>query len=224
MKFSDVHQELEKELEQKFSTNAVSQAIKDAFPLSYSKPAGKSRQKHVFGIVPLPGTSASHEQSAASQCNVIDQLQAERTKNEVLQVQIQQLEMKVKELEQAQRASFVAEDLSKQIGQVIQHGYQVLDGPNTLQHFQEFSVISELRAYAPDVDRLFMTLGETSRNITSDDSHPCVEEIRATASLCTLLKARSVRVKGIQLLLAFMLIAHATHRRVSSINVYRIMN
>ena len=85
VKFSDVHQELETELEQKFSTNAVSQAIKGAFPLLYSKPAGKSRQKHVFGIVPLPGTSASHEQSAASQCNVIEQLQAERTKNEVLQ-------------------------------------------------------------------------------------------------------------------------------------------
>ena len=163
-KFTDVHQELEKELEQKFSTNA---AINDAFPLSYSKPAGKSRQQQVFGIVPLPRTSASHEQSAASQCDVIEQ---------VLQVQIQQLEMKVKELEQAQCVSFVAEDLSKQIGQVIHHGYQVLDGPNTLQHFQEFSVISELRGYAPDVHQLFMTLGETSRNVTSDDNHPCVED------------------------------------------------
>ena len=227
VKFSDVHQQLEKELEQKFCTNAVSHAIKDAFPLSYSKPAGKSRQKHVFGIVPLPGTSASDEQSAASECDVIDQLQAERTKNEVLQAQIQQLEMKVKELEQAQQASFVAEDLAKQIGQVIQHGYQVVDGPNTLQHFHDFSldsVISELRAHTPDVHRLFMTLGGTSRNLTSDDSHPCVEEIRAIASLCTLLKARSVRVKGIQLLLAFMLIARATHRQVSSISVYRIMN
>ena len=227
VKFSDVHQQLEKELEQKFCTKAVSHAIKDAFPLSYSKPAGKSRQKHVFGIVPLPGTSASDEQSAASECDVIDQLQAERTKNEVLQAQIQQLEMKVKELEQAQRASFVAEDLSKQIGQVIQHGYQVVDGPNTLQHFHDFSldsVISELRAHAPDVHRLFMTLGGTSRNVTSDDSHPCVEETRAIASLCTLLKACSVRVKGIQLLLAFMLIARATHRQVSSISVYQIMN
>ena len=69
VKFSDVHQELVKELEQKFSTNAVSQAIKDAFPLSYRKPAGKSRQKQTS-----PGTFTSHEQSAASQCDVIDQL------------------------------------------------------------------------------------------------------------------------------------------------------
>ena len=107
--------------------------------------------------------------------------------------------MKVKELEQAQQASFVAEDLAKQIGQVIQHGYQVVDGPKTLQHFHDFSldsVISELRAHTPDVHRLFMTLGGTSRNVTSDDSHPCVEEIRPIASLYILLKARSVRVKG----------------------------
>ena len=85
-----------------------------------------------------------------------------------------------------------------------------MDGPNTIQHFHEFSmdsVISELQAYAPDVHRLF----------TSDDSRPCVEEIRATTSLCALLKARSARVKGIQLLLAFMLIARATHRQVRTV-------
>ena len=54
-----------------------------------------------------------------------------------------------------------------------------MDGPNTLQHFHDFSldsVISELRAHTPDVHRLFMTLGGTSRNVTSDDSHPCVEK------------------------------------------------
>ena len=107
-------------------------------PLSYNKPAGKSWQKRVFGIIPLPGTSASDEQSA---------------------------------------------------------------------HFHDFSlhsVISELRAHAPDIHRLFMTLGGTSHDVTSDDSHPCVEEIRAIASQCTLLKEHSVKVKGI-LLFAFIL-------------------
>ena len=75
-------------------------------------------------------------------------------------------------------------------------------------HFHDFSlrsVISELRAHAPDIHRLFMTLGGTSHDVTSDDSHSCVEEIRAIASLCTLLKEHSVRVKGI-LLLAFILL------------------
>ena len=62
-------------------------------------------------------------------------------------MQIHQLEMKVEELKQTQHASFAAEDLSKQIDQVIQHVHQVLDRPNTLQYFHEFSldsIISEL--------------------------------------------------------------------------------
>ena len=214
VKFSDVHKQLETELEQDFSTSAVSNAIKEAFPQSQSKAAGKSRQKHIFGIRPL---SATPVPSAVSQSDIITQLQADK---EVLQGQIQQLEMKVQGLQQAQLSSFAVQELSKQTGLLIEHGHQVVDGPNTIQHFHDFSmdsVISELRAYAPDVHRLFMTLGETSRNITSDDSRPCVEEIRATTSLCALLKARSARVKGIQLLLAFMLIARATHRQVSII-------
>ena len=115
--------------------------------MSHSKPAGKSQQKQVFEIVRLPGIFSSCEPSGVSQCSIIDQLQVERIRNEVLQVQIQQLEMKVKELKQTQHVSFAAEDLSKQIDQVIQHGHQVLDRPNTIQNFHEFllnSIISEL--------------------------------------------------------------------------------
>ena len=115
--------------------------------MSHSKPAGKSQQKQVFEIVRLPGIFSSCEPSGVSQCTIIDQLQVERIRNEVLQVQIQQLEMKVKELKQTQHVSFAAEDLSKQIDQVIQHGHQVLDRPNTIQNFHEFSlnsIISEL--------------------------------------------------------------------------------
>ena len=81
--------------------------------MSYSKP-DCNYDRNIFEIVPLLGTSTSDEQSAASECDVIDQLQAQRTKNYILQAQIQQLKMKVKELEQAQQAS------------------------NTLQHFQSF--------------------------------------------------------------------------------------
>ena len=106
--------------------------------MSHSKPAGKSQQKQVFEIVRLPGIFSSCEPSGVSQCSIIDQLQVERIRNEVLQVQIQQLEMKVKELKQTQHVSFAAEDLSKQIDQVIQHGHQVLDRPNTIQNFHEF--------------------------------------------------------------------------------------
>ena len=111
--------------------------------MSHSKPAGKSQQKQVFEIVRLPGIFSSCEPSGVSQCSIIDQLQVERIRNEVLQVQIHhQLEMKVEELKQTQHVSVAAEDLSKQIDQVIQHGHQVLDRPNTIKHFYEFSLDS----------------------------------------------------------------------------------
>ena len=99
-----------------------------------------------------------------------------------------------------------------------QPGLQVFDGPNSLEHFSNFSVdavIAELQTNAPDVYRLFMTLGATSRNVQSKDDGIIPEEIRAHTAIFTLLKARSVRVKGIQLLLSFMLIARATSRQVS---------
>ncbi len=59
-----------------------------------------------------------------------------------------------------------------------------------------------------------MTLGDVERNKKDDDARP-VEEMRAVTSLCALLKARSVRVQGIQLLLGFMLVARSTNRQVS---------
>ncbi len=97
------------------------------------------------------------------------------------------------------------------------HELQVAHGPDSPEHFDSFSidtVITELKTHVPDLHRLFMTLGDVERNKKDADARP-VEETRAVTSLCALLKARSVRVQGIQLLLGFMLVARSTNRQVS---------
>ena len=70
-------------------------------------------------------------------------------------------------------------------------------------------VLGEIETHAPDVMHLLRALGNTERNVGSDD------ELKAVTSLCTLLKARSQRVKGMQLLMSYMLIARATSKQVS---------
>ena len=88
--------------------------------------------------------------------------------------------------------------------------------PDTCEHFCQYSldaVIAEMKSLAPDLYHLFMQLGKTSRNVESHETS--TEQIEAVMSLCALLNARSMRVKGIQLLLSLMLMARSTNRQVS---------
>ena len=65
---------------------------------------------------------------------------------------------------------------------VVQHAKQVVYGPDTLEHFYEFSfdaVVDELQAHALDLYQLFIQLANTSR--TGSDHHG-VEELKAVAS------------------------------------------
>ncbi len=81
------------------------------------------------------------------------------------------------------------------------------------------TVIEELKAHIPDLYSLFMSLGDVERNRKDDGSTP-VEQTRAVTALCTLLKARFVRIKGVQLLLGFMLVAWSTNRQVNFYSMY----
>ena len=60
VKFSDVLEELEKQFAPaKFSSNLVSQAIKEVFPQSSSKLSAKLRHKYIFGIEPVSCDTSS---------------------------------------------------------------------------------------------------------------------------------------------------------------------
>ena len=62
----------------------------------------------------------------------------------------------------------------QQMDSLLQHGHQIVHGPDTPDHFSEFSmdsVTSELQSITPDAYQLFVHLGDTDRN-KSDDETP----------------------------------------------------
>ena len=76
---------------------------------------------------------------------------------------------------------------------LVSHGP---DSPEQLEKFTLDAVIAELRILAPDLLNLFCTLGETRRN-ANEEQGLMTEDIKALCSLCILLNARSMRVKGL---------------------------
>ena len=97
-------------------------------------------------------------------------------------------------------------------------------GPDTVDHFYSFSidcVISELQTHAPDIFRLFNLIGNVDRH--EDAEHTKVAHLQSVSSLLNLLKCRSVKVLGVQLLLTFMLIARATNKQVSTLILFSIL-
>ena len=97
-------------------------------------------------------------------------------------------------------------------------------GPDTVDHFNSFSidyVISELHTHAPDVFRLFNMIGNVDHREDADNTK--IAQLRSVSSLLNLLKCRSVKVLGVQLLLTFMLIARATNKQVSTIILFSII-
>ena len=118
-------------------------------------------------------------------------LELEQAKSELLQKQVQTLEARVLELERIQSTLISPEILVQQVQHVLQPGLQVFDGPDSLEHFNNFSVdavIAELQTNAPDVYRLFKTLGATSCNVQSNEERIVSEDIRAHTAIFTLLK------------------------------------
>ena len=102
------------------------------------------------------------------------------------------------------------------MSQPLQADLSANHGPNTVNHFEEFSidvVIAELKRNAPDVHKLFSILGQTNRHDDGDDLKR-LSQLRVMTSMTTLLKCRSVKVLGVQLLIVFMLIARSTSKQV----------
>ena len=122
------------------------------------------------------------------------------------------MEDRIKELEKESHDGMV-----QQADSITQHKRSVTQGPDTIDCLHEFSIdsiTSDLRQQSPDLFSLFLKIGDTRRN-ACDDEGVSTEDIKAVASLCTLLNARSNRVKGLQLMISLMLIARATSRQVS---------
>ena len=201
VKFSDVKDELETQfVSAKFSSYTVSHLIRDTFPNTISKPAGKSRQQYVFGLgrkIPISATHTSTPCShdPLSSLGPNQSSQDDQTSGIVDQLlKCSQMEDRIKGLENQSHDGMV-----RQADSIIQHKCSETQGPDTIDHLHDStidSIITDLRQNSPDLYSLFLKIGDTRRN-ACDDEGLSTEDIKAVASLCTLLNARSNRVKGL---------------------------
>lgn len=199
MKFSEVSGELQQHFPYKeFTPYETSRYIQEAFPNTESRRCGKARQTHLLGL--------------ERKCTL--EPVADTTD---LLMQIQQLKCRIAELEKksAELEKKSEEVLCHQADEIIQHRTVVTQGPVSLEAFHHLdldSIVTELRTYAPDLYHLCMAIGNTKRNQQKDEV--TTEEIKVISSMCSLLNARSARVKGLQLLMGMMLVARGTSRQV----------
>ena len=118
------------------------------------------------------------------------------TRNEVLQRQVEELELKVAEMEQK---CSLGQTLDEQMQRLIERMMISYHGPNTVDNFANFSldaVMAELRTNAPDVVELLSHLARCERfeeGIT-DSNQEHIATLRSITALCTLLKGRSIKV------------------------------
>ena len=117
------------------------------------------------------------------------------------------------ELQLEQYQKVFCDTLNQQLDAVMNPHHLVFHGPDTVEHLEPFSiddVVSEFKQHAPDLHEVFQSLGKSS----DDDPN---REIKIITSLCTLIKSRSKKVLGLQLLISFMLLARSTSKQVSLI-------
>ena len=219
VKFSDILDEARHAFPWvKISSYVLSNAIAKEFPLLVSKKLGESRHKYYYGIEDSLALSESGASSrSTNKALALEQsLQHERRMNECLQQQLQQLQQRVEELEHHQHSSLSIQTLDDQMQILLRPDIKItFHGPDTVDHFQNFSldaVIAELRANAPDVVDMFQQLG--NYDWFEDDEFARITQLRSTTALCTLLKGRSIKMLGVQLLISFMLIGRATSKQV----------
>ena len=162
---------------------------------------------HIFGIEEMtvdPGSPTTEEE-------VKQQL---RRRIQELEETVRTLEYRIKELEQHNTSLSV---VSAQVDALLRSNVAVCHGPNTIEHFKEFSldtVSAEIKQNAPALYQLFQAL---CHNISMGDSREedrSQDDIKAVTSLSVVLKSRSPKVLGLQLLIGMMLVGRATNRRV----------
>lgn len=213
VKFSEIHEGLSSSFPTVlYNSRIVSERIKEAFPFSYTKKVGQARQTYVFGIKPVVFQAATTGSSSACERSpIIEQLTEDN----------QQLQQRVKELEE-KLAQFEARHthLDEQIGELTAGNSLLHHGPDSIKNFEEFEIldmVAEMKTKAPDVYALFSSLARVDRHMSDSEDEPRVaDDLIVLTSVSTLLKSRSQRVHGLQLLMTFMLIARATSKQVRS--------
>ena len=173
-------------------------------------PTGEKRHKYMYGIEINREVESGSTPHWTLQVTALDQsLQQERMTTECLRQQLQQVKQQLDELKLQQQTSITLNKLDYQIFNLT----CTFHGPNTVDHFNGLSldtVISESPTTAPELFR-HMSNGDRFEN---NRELSRLIQTRSTTALCTLLKARSVNMPGIQLLFSFMLIGQSASKQV----------
>lgn len=190
----------------KFNYKMVANGIKSVFPNSTSRQVGKARKSHIFGIEP-------QEQPEPHSS---PQLQQEIEFNSRLRLQVKALEERVHGLE---------ENLAGQINSLTASNNLAYHGPDTVDHFNHFTMaklLEEFEQLSPDVLRLLRVLGGTGSVDGNDDDKEAnpTSDTRVMVAMCALVKSRTRKVLGLQLLISFMLVARSTSRQVLYVATY----
>ena len=167
---------------------------------------------HVHGMTPISGTMSGPPTvsttlscntpgttSSLSKDNLLLELELERSRRIALELENDTLTKTV----QAWSVSSVQSTaeyqhiiLSSEIDSAVGSRAMLLHGPDTVEHFAEFSmttIITELQNTCPQVYELVQQLGRTQRNARGNTLPG--EELKSVMALCTLLNARSARIK-----------------------------
>ena len=165
----------------------------------------------MFPTPPIATTSQPSHSHLSTNTQITDlllELQTERDSGAALAIELD-------ERSEVQSAADYRQRLCAEIDNVVCSQQMFQHGPDTVERFEQFSmsaVIAELQSSCPELYKLVQHLGSTQRNVR-DGARPD-EKLKAVMAICTLLNARSARVKGLQLMISLMLVARATGKQV----------
>ena len=113
------------------------------------------------------------------------------------------------------------EHLQSEVDSVVASKAILVHGPDFPENFSSFLMkflIQELKDSCPKLYGLIQQLSKTKGN--DSDSSITGEELKCVMALCTILNARSSRVRGIQLMMSLMLLARSTSKQVTITMLY----
>ncbi len=154
---------------------------------------------------------------AHSTSELLLELQLKRDKRLALEQQVSELTKQLGECSASHQVAHYREGLQSEVDSAVSSALSVAHGPDTEDHFFSFTmegIVQELQSTCPQLYTLFQQLARTQRKVVDDTGVLPLPELKGVMSLCTLLNARSAKAKGVQLLLALMLVARATNKQV----------
>ena len=137
VKFSDIQDGLQAQFPSALVSSASSsQLIQDAFPNSSSKRLGKDRRTCILGIEPFMTESDSMNSSISTPSSPSPVLEKSlQEENEQLSKRVEELEAKVRKLEDEKSRNSLAVELDT----LLHHGTYALHGPDSTVNFSSSS-------------------------------------------------------------------------------------